>query len=227
MGMCKSIVFRNAFVIGIERKNFILFSLSVAIFLYFILKDVIAGVLYSILILMLVLPFLESVDRFELTNSTAPIISFLIGLALCHWYPRVKRWSTARGDTTIIIGVVVGFSIGSYLNNYFGFLVKPMFPPLYDINFPNTLGYLLAIVRTILGLIMLVITRQIFRLVLLRLLCYYHKLDHKNPESKKQKKIELPYYYFTYIAVGLNVTFTSPLLFRILSIARDYTYTEL
>ncbi len=179
------------------------------------------------IILTLVIPFLDSVDRFQLTNSAAPFIVFMIGLSLCHFYPSLKRWSTARGDTTIIIGVVVGFSIGSYLNYYSGFLIQPVLPPLYDIKYPNRIGYFLGIVRTILGMLTLLATRTLFKLVLLRIICFYHKLDYKDEKSKKEKKVELPYYYLTYIAIGFNITFTSPVTFRLLNIARDYTYTEL
>ena len=64
-------------------------------------------------------------------------------------------------------------------------------------------------------------------MILLRLICYYHKLDYKDEQSKKEKKVELPYYYLTYLTIGLNITFTSPATFRLLNIARDYTYTEL
>lgn len=191
------------------------------------LLDVIAGVLYSGLVLLMVMPFLEPIDNFILTHSLSPYTVLIVGFLLCKFYPSLKQWSTARGDTTIIIGTVVGFSIGSYLNYHLGFLNKPDDPPLYNIQFPNALGYLLGVVRTILGLLTLLMTRQVFKKYLLKFLCQLNGLDPADPACKQNIKIELPYNYLTYFAVGLNISFASPLLFRILYIARDYSFTEL
>ena len=71
------------------------------------------------------MPILEPIDSFMLQNEYSPLITFISGYLVCYFYPSLKQWSTARGDTTIIIGSVVGFSIGSYLNNYLGYLNKP------------------------------------------------------------------------------------------------------
>jgi sphingosine-1-phosphate phosphatase 1 len=191
------------------------------------LLDVIAGVLYSILVLLLFIPILEPIDKFMLENMYSPLIALTVGFALSHFYPSLKQWSTARGDTTIIIGTVVGFTIGSFLNNNLGLLNKPANPPLYDIHFPNALGYVFGVVRTILGLLIILATRQFFKFSLLRFLCHFHNLNPKDPVSKQQKKIELPYNYLTYFAIGLNIAFTSPYVFRLLNIERDYSYTEL
>ncbi|RNA24291.1 sphingosine-1-phosphate phosphatase 1-like [Brachionus plicatilis] len=184
--------------------------------------DVVAGVLYSILVLLIMIPILEPIDHFILEYDFSPLVVFTIGYLLCHYYPSLRQWSTARGDTVIIIGSVIGFSIGSYLNNKLGFLQKPDEPPLYDIHFPNAFGYFLGVLRTIMGLVLVLCTRQLFKKFLLKFLCYVYKLDHLNPESKKQKKIELPYNYMTYFAIGVNIAFTFPYLFRLLSIERDY-----
>ena len=162
-----------------------------------------------------------------LENPFSPIIALSLGFFLCHLYPSLKKWSTARGDTVIIIGTVVGFTVGSFLNNKLGLLAKPAEPPLYDIHFPNALGYFFGVIRTLLGLIVLLLIRQFFKSSLLRFLCHIHKLDYKDSRSKQQKKIELPYNYLTYFAVGLNIAFVSPYLFTVLGIQRDYSYTEL
>jgi sphingosine-1-phosphate phosphatase 1 len=191
------------------------------------LLDVLAGVLYSILVLICVIPILEPIDTFMIENAMSPPIALLGGWLICHYYPSLKKWSTARGDTTIIIGTVVGFSVGSFANNAFGFLHRPDEPPLYEIVFPSTLGYVFAVVRTILGLLMILATRQFFKSSLLRLLCYLNQMDYKDPVSKKEKKIELPYNYATYFAIGLVISFLAPLMFRVLSIERDYSFTEL
>lgn len=176
---------------------------------------------------MIMIPILEPIDHFILEYDISPFVVFTVGYLLCHFYPSVRQWSTARGDTVIIIGSVIGFSIGSYLNNKLGLLHKPDEPPLYDIHFPNAFGYFLGVLRTLLGLLLVLCTRQLFKNFLLKFLCFICKLDSKNPESKKQKKIELPYNYITYFALGVNIAFTIPFLFRLLTIERDYSFTEL
>ena len=191
------------------------------------LLDVIAGVLYSILILILAMPLLEPADKFILDHPFSPLVTFVTGFLICHFYPSLKQWSTARSDATTIIGSVVGFSIGSYINNYLGYLNKPAEPPLYDIHFPDAMGYLYGVIRTILGLLMLYLTRVFFKSSLLKFLCKIHGLDSKDPRSKQEKKIELPYCYITYFSIGLNIAFTSPYIFRMLDIQRDLSYTEI
>lgn len=188
------------------------------------LLDVIAGVFYALFILALVIPFLDTIDRFQLTNPYSPFVTLSVGLLMCIFYPSIRQWSTARGDTSIIVGTVCGLTIGSFLNYYFGYLYKPDEPPLYDIIPPN---YLYVILRTILGLFIFALTRQFFKKFLLRFLCWLHNLDSQNPEAKRIKKIELPYYYITYLFIGLNITFTSPFFFRLFGIQRDYSFTEL
>lgn len=175
------------------------------------------------------MPILEPIDKFMLENESSPFIALTVGFLLCIFYPSLenKQWSTARGDTTIIIGTVVGFSVGSYFNNNMGYLNRPDQPPLYEIHFPNAFGYFLGVIRTILGLLILLCTRQLFKSSLLKFICFLHGLNPNDSTAKKQKKVELPYNYFTYFAIGLNIAFTSPYLFRWLNIERDYSYTEL
>jgi hypothetical protein len=59
---------------------------------------VIAGVLYSVLILILVIPILEPIDTFIVQNEYSPLVVFVSGYLACHFYPSLKQWSTARGD---------------------------------------------------------------------------------------------------------------------------------
>jgi sphingosine-1-phosphate phosphatase 1 len=188
------------------------------------LLDVIGGVVYAIFIICVSLPFLNTIDEFMLDSNYSPLISLAIGFSLCCFYPNVKMWGTARADTAIIIGTVVGFSVGAFFNNQLGFLQKPDYPPLYDIRSPSIVHLVL---RTLIGLLILIAIRQIFKTFLLRLICFIYNCDHNDPIVRRKKKIELPYNYITYFVIGLNIAFLSPYLFRLLGIERDYSYTEL
>jgi len=106
-------------------------------------------------------------------------------------------------------------------------LSKPIEPPLYDIRYPDALGYLFGIIRTLIGLMLLFAVRVICKASLLRFICAYYGLDMKDPATRQEKAIELPYNYITYFAMGLNIAFIAPYIFRLLEIQRDYSYTEL
>jgi sphingosine-1-phosphate phosphatase 1 len=169
-------------------------------------------------------PFIDSIDNFQLNSLYAPIFNFFIGIFLMKCYPSLKQWSTARSDTTVIISSTFGLLSAMTIMNQIGLLERPLTPPVYSIIPPN-LG--LCFLRTILGLIITYATRQIIKTIVLRLTCLSYGLDWKNPEIKRLAKVEMPYYYLTYFAIGFNIAFTCPLIFRAIGINRDYSYTEL
>lgn len=189
--------------------------------------DVIAGVIYSLLVLFLAIPVLEPLDTFMITTWYAPFVALVGGFVMCYCYPALKQWSTARGDTTIIIGTVVGFAVGAHLNNRLGLLERPAEPPLYDIHFPNAVGYVHAVLRTTLGILMFFACHFVLKRSLLKLICRLNGLDPRDPASKRTKVVELPYYYLSYFVIGTNIAFISPVVFRLLNIERDYSFTEL
>lgn len=166
----------------------------------------------------------EAIDQFVLNHSLSPILTFTLGILLIKCYPSVKQWSTARSDTTIIISSTFGLLSATTIMNSIGFLERPVLPPIYSIIAPN-LG--LCCLRTLLGLVIVGVTRQVIKTAVLRWSCNYYGLDWKDPESKRQARIEMPYYYLTYFAIGFNIGFTCPLAFRALGINRDYSFTEL
>jgi hypothetical protein len=108
--------------------------------------------------------------------------------------------------------------------NTMGLLERPLTPPIYPIIAPD-LG--LCVLRTTVGLVIVYATRQIVKTVVLRSTCAVYGLDWKNPEIKRFAKVEMPYYYLTYYAIGFSVAFICPLVYRAVGINRDYSYTEL
>lgn len=191
------------------------------------LLDVTAGVAYALFVLIFTLPVLEPIDHFIMTYESAPSVLFPLGLLICYSYPTVKKWSTTRGDTAIVIGTVIGFSLGASLNNYIGLLNKPDKPPLYDIRYPDAFGFFTVFVRTFLGMTILLATRQLVKPFWKYILCKLFCVNSKDIEGMRKKRIEIPHYYLTYLILGFNVTFSSPYIFRLLNIERDYEYTEL
>ena len=169
-------------------------------------------------------PYVNAIDDFAMNFAFSPIVIFALGIFLIKCYPSLKQWSTARSDTTVIIGSTSGVFTAGTLMNQLGLLERPLTPPVYSIIAPD-LG--LCILRTIIGLLLIYATRQIVKTFVLRSTCYFYGLDWKNPEIKRLAQVEMPYYYLTYFAIGFNISLTCPLLFRAMGINRDYSYTEL
>lgn len=169
-------------------------------------------------------PYVDRIDSFNLNFVYSPVLNFFLGIILIKCYPSLKQWSTARSDTTVILGSVFGLCSATTAMHEIGYLEKPLTPPVYAIVMPD-LG--LCVLRTILGMVFVFFTRQVVKTVVLRCTCAFYGLDWKNPESKRLGKVELPYYYLTYYAIGFNISFTCPVIFRFLGINRDYSYTEL
>ncbi|CAF0926635.1 unnamed protein product [Adineta steineri] len=186
--------------------------------------DIIGGTIYALILVFVMFPCVNTIDNFILDFTLSPILNFCLGIFLIKCYPSVKQWSTARSDTTVILGSTFGFLSSATLLNAIGYLEKPIFPPTYPIIPPN-LG--LCFLRTILGLVFVYITRQVVKTVVLRCTCSVYGLDWKDPNSKRYAKVEMPYYYLTYFAIGFNIGFTCPFLFRSIGINRDYSFTEL
>lgn len=169
-------------------------------------------------------PYVNEIDEFLLNFVYTPIVLFVVGIFLIKCYPSLKQWSTARSDTTVILGSTFGALTAANIMNRLGFFDRPSSPPLYSIISPD-IG--LCFVRTIIGMIITGGTREIVKRLVLRLTCQFYGLDWKNPQNKRLGKIEMPYYYLTYFTIGFNVAFTCPLVFLWIGINRDCSYTEL
>ena len=170
------------------------------------------------------LPFVDRIYNFQLNVTLSPLLNFLIGIILMKCYPSLKQWSTARSDTTCILGSAFGLCSAATAMNQIGLLQKPLIPPLYSI-FAHKLC--ISVLRSILGMIILYATRQIVKTIVLWATSAIYGLNSRNPETKRFVKVEMPYYYLTYFAIGFNIIFTCPLVFHVIGINHDYSYTKL
>lgn len=169
-------------------------------------------------------PFVDEIDDFVLNFTYSPLMNFFLGISLIKCYPSLKQWSTARSDTTVILGSTFGLLTANNLMNQLDLLEKPRTPPIYSIMPPD---FGLCFIRTLTGMLIIGATREIVKRLVLRLTCAVYGLDWKNPEIKRLGKVEMPYYYLTYFAIGFNISFLCPLVYRAIGINRDYSYTEL
>uniref|UniRef100_A0A3Q3ELQ2 Sphingosine-1-phosphate phosphatase 1b n=1 Tax=Kryptolebias marmoratus TaxID=37003 RepID=A0A3Q3ELQ2_KRYMA len=180
--------------------------------------DVIAGFLYSVLILFFFLPVLDLIDGFNLTCRFAPllIVSLHLGLGLFSF--TLDTWSTSRGDTAQILGTGAGVALASHVNYRLGLMPDPppdQLPLALPVFSAGLVG--MAVLRLVLGVLVLVGTRALMKAVTIPLVCWVSGVPAGDVRKARQHmEVELPYRYIVYGAVGFNVLFLVPLLFTFL-----------
>ncbi|GCB67467.1 hypothetical protein scyTo_0010250 [Scyliorhinus torazame] len=183
--------------------------------------DVIAGVLYSILILVIFHPALDLIDNFNLTYKYAPlfIISLHLGMGLFSF--TLDTWSTSRGDTAEILGTGAGIACASHFNYMFGILpdppldVLPFSPPAITINLITR-----AFLRFAIGVVVLLLTRAVLKACTIPLACKIFRIPCTDiRQARKRMEVELPYRYMTYGMVGFVALFLVPSLFNYLNLS--------
>lgn len=145
----------------------------------------------------------ETFDQFQLTSWLSPIVVPSLLFLLSYTYPELDHYSTTRGDTTIILGVCTGCSVGYWVNEQLGQTFEPqgMLPvPLPTLT---TMSVVLGVGRFLVGVVVLVGTRQTVKKLSLQMLYLQYKVPNNDSNARRRKEIEVPSKFTTYTAVGL------------------------
>lgn len=176
--------------------------------------DVLAGVLYSSLILLVSLPALDPIDGLVLHSAWAPLLVLGLPFVLALLCFRLDAWSTSRGDTAQILASGAGITLASHVNVQLGFSRDPLSATL---ALPNVTGWLLltVLLRMLIGVAVLVLTRTVMKTLTLASLCRIFRSSAGGDvrRARQHMQVELPYRYIVYSTVGFNVLFLVPLLF--------------
>lgn len=183
--------------------------------------DVIAGFLYSVLILLLILPALDLIDGFNLTCRYAPviIISFHLGLGLFSF--KLDTWSTSRGDTAQILGTGAGVALASHVNHLLGLMPDPT-PEQLPFTMPAFTAGLVgaAMLRFLVGVLVVMTMRALMKAVTIPAVCWVVGVPSGDVRKARQlMEVELPYRYIVYGTLGFNALFLVPLLFSYLQLS--------
>jgi hypothetical protein len=116
--------------------------------------------------------------------------------------------------------------MGSWLNYQLGIIQGPPLQPPFPILWPGYEVALLAFLRAVIGIVCVLGSRFIGRLIGLDFLCWIRGLDSKDPVVRKRVSVEVPYKLITYVGLGITITFLSPCVFRKLDIERPTMFTE-
>ncbi|XP_009877449.1 PREDICTED: sphingosine-1-phosphate phosphatase 2, partial [Apaloderma vittatum] len=154
--------------------------------------DVIGGALISAALLVLLYPAWDAIDHLLLTSPFCPLISIVVPLLLCYNYPKLDYYSPTRGDTTTILGAGAGATGGFWLN--------------------NTKMLVVMLARFFVGILVILLTRQIMKSAVLGALGYRYKFPIGDLEARRRLEVEVPYKFVTYSSVGFSATVVVPLL---------------
>uniref|UniRef100_A0A4W5PT11 Phosphatidic acid phosphatase type 2/haloperoxidase domain-containing protein n=1 Tax=Hucho hucho TaxID=62062 RepID=A0A4W5PT11_9TELE len=162
--------------------------------------DIIAGFLYSLLILVVFQPALDLINNFKLTYHYAPLIIISLHLGMGLFSFTLDTWSTSWGDTAQILGTGTGVALASHLNHYLGLMSDspleqlPLSPPAL-----RTALLAVAMLRFYLGTLVLLATRALMKAITI-------------PLARQHMEVELPYKHIVYGMVGFNTLFLVPQL---------------
>lgn len=181
----------------------------------------------TIVFLTVLLPSLSTIDYFLVTSTYSPllVVSVVITLALIYPHPNID--SPTRGDTCVMIGSSAGFLIGSWLNYNFGYVRYIPQHYLFPIKFPSSWAELvILLLRTTIGLVIVALARSVGKRLSQFVTRLISGVDPSDPSTRFNTVVEVPIKLFTYICVGLAISFVAPGVFRELNIVRVSMETE-
>jgi len=84
-----------------------------------------------------------------------------------------------------------------------------------------------AIVRSVIGGVLGGLAKSLTKPLWIRLSCRLVGIDHRWYENSRNLFVELFYKFWSYLSLGVSVTFLAPLLFQIIGCERSSFYNEL
>ncbi|KAH3859103.1 sphingosine-1-phosphate phosphatase 2-like [Dreissena polymorpha] len=190
--------------------------------------DCIAGLTITLVALPWMLHFVEYVDYYQVTSPYAPFSSLLIPILICVYYPKPKEWSITRGDTSNIVSIASLFMVVYWIFYQIGWLIETPRPtqlqPLPDIT--SEWLYHSAL-RTVFGIVGLVLSRIVSKKIFLKFVCYCAGVDTKDIARQRKLGLEVPLRWLTVGGLAVSTSLTVPLCFHYFGINRANFYREL
>ena len=182
-----------------------------------LVQDVLAGLLVAIIMLFLCLPTITYLDWFIFDFQYTLIAAPLFVILLLYIYPvEPEKWSVDRGETAAILGVGLGTLLGFHL---YGRFPDDTGTGPFEVTLPSLQVVGISTVRFVVGILLLLPTRFIMKLLCFRLLPLIMP-THGVQEVVKRPLVELPYKIITYSMISLNMTFFCVYVFNLCNISR-------
>lgn len=134
----------------------------------------------------------------------------------------------------MIVSVCVGVHIGAWLNYQTGIMTNSELRAPYTVLWPSVTMLCVALVRTVIGFALVLLTRQVAKKYSYNMLCALLRQDVDNMkkcentfQNKHKTFVELGCKYLTCALIGFNILYSIPHLFRLLRLERPSFYTEI
>lgn len=175
------------------------------------------GSLIAVFIAPILLLKMEMFEHYLFHSSYTPPFLILFVIFLFYIYPvNSKQWSRDRGDTGAIVGTTLGVLLGTC---YTGPLPDDLNSGPFSLVFPSISMMSLCVVRFVVGLLLLLPTRFMMKLLCFKLLPAIMP-THGIQEVGKRPLVEMPYKLITYGAIGFNALYLCPVVFEVCGISR-------
>ena len=190
-------------------------------------QDVLAGLLYVSILMPLYFLVMDALDDFLLHHPLSLLVCVGVPLLMCAYYPPLDRWSTARGDTTVVVSVASGVYAGAHIAYQTGFMHHGDAEPPFEGGDLGSVNVLLMSLRLLIGVVFLVATRAIVKSSSLKLIGRITNVDTTKKENLQQLTVELFYKFSTYFSMAIVCMWIVPIVFLMLGIQRDSYFYEL
>ncbi|XP_062900982.1 sphingosine-1-phosphate phosphatase 2 isoform X2 [Mobula hypostoma] len=212
--------YKYSFVLGLMASTALstLVSLSRLYTGMHTVLDVICGILLTAVLMGLTYPFWNILDNLQLTSPLTPVIAVVMPFLMSYNYPELDHYSPTRGDTTIILAVASGCTIGFWMNYQYGQTYEPTGSLPFEIPSITLEVALISSARFLIGIVVLVATRLIVKTLSLKVLYAWFDVTEYNLEARKRLEIEVPYKFATYSSIGFIATVIVPLLYQLLKL---------
>ncbi|XP_041126253.1 sphingosine-1-phosphate phosphatase 2 [Polyodon spathula] len=180
--------------------------------------DVICGVLITALVMAPTYPFWEVLDHLQLTSPYTPAFAVVVPFLMSYYYPRLDHYSPTRGDTTTILGVWTGCTIGFWINFQLGETNKLTGAMPFHLPPVTLAALLLACARFLVGIVVLVVTRHVVKSLSLQTLGAWFEISTQDTEVRHRLEIEVPYKFVTYSSIGIVATVPVPMIYSFMGL---------
>jgi sphingosine-1-phosphate phosphatase 1 len=179
--------------------------------------DLLGGWAVAVVMLIVCIPGLPFFDWLAFDYNYTLIAVPLLVIFLLYIYPvDPDNWSMDRGDTAAILGSGFGLVLGFHM---YGRFPDDIDPGPFELALPSLSVVGLSIVRFVVGVLLLLPTRFVMKLLCFRLLPLIMP-THGVQEVVKRPLVELPYKIITYGMIGFNAVYLVTYVFEICNISR-------
>ncbi|XP_068682935.1 sphingosine-1-phosphate phosphatase 2-like [Montipora foliosa] len=175
------------------------------------LQDLLVGVVFSLFLLVTLLPHLDDkTENWVLNSPYSPIFVILVGIVMIRLYPSPPSETQTRSDTAMIVFGTCGGLIGCWGRCYFQGIPDPYLGAPFPLRIPGSKEIIQMLLKFVFGLTVIIPTRSVMKCMVYSVVPWL--LAETDPKKKKAL-CEMPHRFFTYLMLGITAFGLVPLMF--------------